>query len=377
MSGVALNGTGAAVFTTSALPAGSHSFTASYEGDSTSAPGTSDALLQTVNKADQTIAFGPLAGKTFGDADFTIGASASSGLAVTFSIVSGPAVIFGNTVHISGAGTVMVRASQSGDSNYNAAPDVDQPFIVSRAAQTITFVTLDNKTYGDAAFVVTASGGASGNPVTFTALGNCSSSGLNGGLIAITGAGSCTVTASQAGNANYNAAPDVPRSFTINRASAVFIINDYSGIYDGLPHGAGGSATGVNGEDLSALLNLGLSFTDVPGGTATWLFAGNANYNSSFGTAAIVIAKATPSFGNLSSPAIIFGTAATDLSGKLSSGALIPTGNAGITLHGVTQRFERACLERPACRDARISARAFANASIKRERMFLSVLGLI
>ncbi len=334
---VALDGTGAAVFTTSALPAGPHSFTASYEGDSTSAPGTSGALPQVVNKADQTINFAPIAAKTFGDPDFTASASASSGLAVTFSIVSGPAVIFGNAVHITGAGTVMVRASQSGDSNYNAATDADQPFTVSRAAQTITFVAPENKTYGDAAFVVTASGGASGNSVTFVAQGNCSASGLNGGLIAITGAGSCTVTASQAGNGNYNAAPDVPRSFTINRASAVFIISDYSGIYDGLAHGAGGSATGVNGEDLSALLNLGQSFTDVPGGTAAWLFAGNANYNPSSGTAAIVIAKATPSFSNLSSPEIIFGTGTTDLSGKLSAGALIPTGNAGITLNGVTQ----------------------------------------
>lgn len=337
VASVALDGTGTAVFTTSTLPVGPHSFTASYEGDSTSAPGTSDALLQIVNKADQTITFAPIPAKTFGDPDFTVSAAASSGLAVTFSIVSGPAVIFGNTVHITGAGTVTVRASQGGDSNYNAAQDVDQSFTVAKASQTIIFVAPENKTYGDAAFVVTASGGASGNPVTFTAVGNCAASGLNGGLITITGAGACTVTASQAGNANYNAASDVPRSFTISKASAVFIINDYSGIYDGLAHGATGSATGVNGEDLSALLNLGQSFTDVPGGTAAWIFVGNANYNASSGTAAVVIAKATPLFSNLSSPSIIFGTGSTSLSGTLSAGALIPTGNAAITLNGVTQ----------------------------------------
>jgi hypothetical protein len=93
----------------------------------------------------------------------------------------------------------------------------------------------------------------------------------------------------------------------------------------------------VNGEDLSALLNLGQSFTDVPGGTAGWSFAGNTNYNAATGTAEIVISKATPSFSNLSSPAIAFGTSATNLSGTLSAGALIPTGNVGITLNGVTQ----------------------------------------
>lgn len=332
-----LDGTGAAVFTTSTLTTGSHSLTASYEGDSTSAPGTSDALLQVVNKADQTITFAPLAGKTFGDPDFTVSATASSGLAVTFSIVSGPAILTGSTVHITGAGTVTVRASQGGDGNYNAAPDVDQSFTVAKAAQAILFATLENKTYGDASFVVSASGGASGNPVTFAALGNCSASGLNGGLITITGAGSCTVTASQAGNANYNAAPDVARSFTIDRASAIFTINDYSGIYDGLPHGATGSAVGVNGEDLSGLLNLGQSFINVPGGTAAWSFAGNTNYNASTGTAAVVIAKATAAFSNLSSPAIAFGASTTNLGGKLSLGALIPTGNVSITLNGVTQ----------------------------------------
>ena len=34
----------------------------------------------------------------------------------------------------------------------------------------------------------------------------------------VTGAGSCTVTASQPGDANYNAAPNVPRTFSIARA---------------------------------------------------------------------------------------------------------------------------------------------------------------
>src|SRR5207247_10542190 len=78
----------------------------------------------TVVKKDQTITFGALASKTYGDAPFTVSATASSGLSVSFSIVSGPATIAGNTVTITGAGTVTVRASQSGDTNWNAAPTV-------------------------------------------------------------------------------------------------------------------------------------------------------------------------------------------------------------------------------------------------------------
>jgi hypothetical protein len=58
-------------------------------------------------------------------------ATASSGLSVSFSIVYGPATISGNQVTITGVGTVTVRASQAGDSNYFAAPSVDRSFQVS------------------------------------------------------------------------------------------------------------------------------------------------------------------------------------------------------------------------------------------------------
>jgi hypothetical protein len=288
-----LNGSGQATFTTTSLSVGSHSITASYPGDSNSLASTSTVLTQVVNKADQFIIFGPLAGKTYGDADFSVSATASSSLPVTFGIVSGPATIAGSTVHITGAGTVTVRASQAGNGNYNAAPDVDQSFEVAKANQAIVFAALSDMTYGDSPFTVSATGGGSGNAVTFNASGNCSSGGPNGSTITITGAGSCTVTASQGGNANYNSAPDVSRSFTINQATATINVNGYTGVYEGNAHGATGSATGVNGEDLTSLLNLGGTFTNVPGGTAHWTFSGNANYAPASGDATITITKAS------------------------------------------------------------------------------------
>ena len=61
-----------------------------------------------------------------------------------------------------------------------------------------------------------------------------------------------------------------------------------------MAHGATGSATGVNGEDLSSLLNLGATLTNVPGGTAHWTFAGNTNYAPASGDATVTITKATP-----------------------------------------------------------------------------------
>ena len=191
----------------------------------------------------------------------------------------------------------------------------------------------------------------------------------------------------------------------------------YTGTYDGNSHSAVGTATGVNSEDLSGLLNLGSSFTNVPGGTAHWTFnagGSNGNYNSASGDATITITKATPtitwnnpadivygtalsstqlnatadvpgtfsynpssgtllnagsgqpltasftptnaanynatsrnvqinvlkatpSFSNLSSPTIAYGTATTNLSGKIAFGTLIPTGGVVITLNAVTQ----------------------------------------
>src|SRR5207237_663751 len=77
-----------------------------------------------------------------------------------------------------------------------------------------------DKTYGDPAFTVSATGGGSGNPVTFasTTTSVCTTSGINGSTVTIIAAGSCSITASQAGNDSYNPAPDVIRSFTVNPA---------------------------------------------------------------------------------------------------------------------------------------------------------------
>ena len=84
---------------------------------------------------NQTISFDPIDDKLTTDGPFQVSASASSGLPVSFSIVSGPATVSGNTVSLSGtAGTVIVRASQAGNPYYNPAPDVDQSFDVNEPA---------------------------------------------------------------------------------------------------------------------------------------------------------------------------------------------------------------------------------------------------
>ena len=81
--------------------------------------------------ADQTISFAPLADKLTTDAAFTISATATSNLPVSYSIISGPATISGNTITLNGtAGTVIVQASQAGNIQYNSTESVDRVFNV-------------------------------------------------------------------------------------------------------------------------------------------------------------------------------------------------------------------------------------------------------
>jgi hypothetical protein len=97
-----------------------------------SAPGLASATTAkfAVNKLTQTITFDPISDKVYGDLPFTVSATASSGLTVTFDIVSGPATIAGNTITLTGPGTVTVRAVQEGNNEYLAASATNS-FVVS------------------------------------------------------------------------------------------------------------------------------------------------------------------------------------------------------------------------------------------------------
>src|SRR4030095_5660832 len=110
--------------------------TASQAGDSSYNPAADVPQSFTINKANQTITFGALANKTFGDPDFGVSATASSGLAVSLA-ASGNCTVTSpspGTVHITGAGSCTITASQAGDANYNPATNVPQSFNIAKAA---------------------------------------------------------------------------------------------------------------------------------------------------------------------------------------------------------------------------------------------------
>jgi len=102
----------------------------------------------------------------------------------------------------------------------------------TQEAQSIEFAELPARTFGDAPFTVSATGGGSGLPVTFTVDGNCS---IAGAVVTLTGAGGCTVTAHQAGNSSWLPADDESRSFAIARQPVAVTITDPLPTYDGTP----------------------------------------------------------------------------------------------------------------------------------------------
>jgi uncharacterized delta-60 repeat protein len=152
---------------------------------------------------------------------FTVAATSDSGLPVSYSS-AGTCTNVGATFTItSGTGTCTVRYDQAGNTAFNAAPQVTETVTAQKAGQTITFNGPADKSYGSADFNVSAT--ASSNlAVGFAASGQCT---VNGTTVHITGVGSCTLTASQGGNENYNAATDVARTFQIGKASTATAVS--------------------------------------------------------------------------------------------------------------------------------------------------------
>jgi hypothetical protein len=104
--------------------------------------------LTAVSKLDQTITFDALANRTYGDADFDLTATASSGLPVSYqSSNNNVATISGSSVTIVGAGTTNITATQDGDDNYNPADPVIISITVEQRTLSVTAATASNKVY--------------------------------------------------------------------------------------------------------------------------------------------------------------------------------------------------------------------------------------
>ncbi len=270
-------------YTTAALNAGTHAVQVLYAGTG-SFTGSNGTLSggQVVNKANAAVVVTPYTG--------TYDGSPHAAAVASITGVNGETGAAVGTVTLSpahtDAGTYTDSWGFAGGANYNDIPATAITNVIAKAASAVAVTvvggpfTYTGAAQTPAAVTVTGAGGLSLTP-TATYASNVD-------------AGTATASFGYAGDANHEASSG-SATFAINMANAVFTITAYSGIYDGGAHGISGSAAGVEATpaNLTGLLHLGGTFTNAPGGTATWTFDGNGNYNSATGTAAVTITKAS------------------------------------------------------------------------------------
>ena len=98
----------------------------------------------------QAISFPPISNKLNNEPPFQITADATSGLPVSFAILSGPATLSGNTITLTGAGgQVVIEATQPGGGQYNAAVPVVQRFWVLDPQSHVPEIDARNPLAGD------------------------------------------------------------------------------------------------------------------------------------------------------------------------------------------------------------------------------------
>jgi len=196
---------------------GSTTITASQSGNATYLPATNVSQTLTVAGVTQTINFGALSTVPANAAPFSLSATASSGLPVSYtSSNTNVATVSGNTVTIVSYGSTTITASQAGNATYLPAANVSQALTVTGFSQTISFGALPIELANAAPFNLSATA-SSGLPVSYTS-SNASVATVSGNTVTITGVGSTFITASQAGNAIYLPATNVSQTFTVANA---------------------------------------------------------------------------------------------------------------------------------------------------------------
>jgi uncharacterized repeat protein (TIGR02543 family) len=182
--------------------------------------GTGTITYEDFPKLSQTVTFSSPGNKTMGISPFTLSASSSSGQGVTFtSTTISTCTVSGSTLTLVAVGTCTINADQAGNASFDAAPQVQQSFSISKGAQTIAFTSITDKALSSGTLSISATGGGSGNEVVFTSA-TASQCTVATTTVIFVAAGTCTINANQLGNDNYNAASQVQQSFTILKSSS-------------------------------------------------------------------------------------------------------------------------------------------------------------
>jgi len=121
---------------------------------------------------NQVVTFPAIGPQTYPAGPFVLNATASSGLPVSYTVLSGPATLSGNVLTITGAGSATVQASQAGNAQYAAASAVAQTFVVNQASTALVLTSSNNpsslaQSVTLAATVMPQNGGQASGTITF------------------------------------------------------------------------------------------------------------------------------------------------------------------------------------------------------------------
>ncbi|MEC3880679.1 MBG domain-containing protein [Parapedobacter sp. 10938] len=207
ITGTPPQGTEVIYTSNSRTDAGTQEVTATVSGDN-----YEDLVLTanlTVTPATRSIAFPTIPAKTYGDADFDAGATASSGEPITYTS-SDPSVVevtASGQLRITGAGEAIITATAPENGNYSNRPEATQVLTVGKASQSITFnaPAQVNRDAGTVPLDVSAS---SGLPVLLS-IDDEEVATLEGTSLNILRLGTVRITATQAGDVNHGAAEPV------------------------------------------------------------------------------------------------------------------------------------------------------------------------
>ena len=186
---VSVNGAGTVVIQASQVAAGNY------------AAATAQANFS-VRSAHNSLALSGIGNQTYGASPFAITATSNSTALITYSVISGPASLSGNTVALTGVGNVVLQASQAASSSYPAAT-AQTAFTVLAEPATLNFTTVANTTYGSGPVLVSATSNSPGI-ITYAVVSGPGT--LSGNTMVPTGAGSIVVQASVPATGNYGAA---------------------------------------------------------------------------------------------------------------------------------------------------------------------------
>ena len=264
---------------------GDHSLEVRHTADYLYEAGASVVVPVTVNPAKPLIIWGTPAAITFGTLLDATQLNATANTDGTFAYTP-PA----GTRLVAGTHTLEVDFTPSDSQHYTAA-SFSVSLVVTKATPTVSVTggtfTYDGQPHA-ATGTVTGVDGAILAPATLT---------YNGSTTVPVNAGTYEVVATFAGDANYEAA-SATATLTIGKATPTVSATGGIFTYDGQPHAATGSATGIGGATLSPLTFAYNGSADVPVNAGSYAvvasFAGDANYEAATATATLTIGKATP-----------------------------------------------------------------------------------